>query len=262
MDENLEKSEQASYRQALIHLLYIVADDDLVVGHRGSEWLGMAPTLEDDIAFGSLSQDEIGHSSFYYSLLHELGEPTPDELVYRRQVHQWRNACVLAEPNGDWVDTVVRRYFYEVLETVRLEGLRQSCYVPLRDGVVKVQREERYHVLYLATWFEHLAQGGERSRTRLEESLKSFWPQFGELFSLGGLDDAFKRFNLFPYTRDELGIRWATVVREMFDRVQLSWPGIPESSPIDGRLGQQSQSMDEMLKSLTEVNRADPVASW
>ncbi len=46
--------------QALKDLLFRMADDLLILGHRNSEWTGLGPLLEEDIAFSSMAQDKIG----------------------------------------------------------------------------------------------------------------------------------------------------------------------------------------------------------
>ncbi len=61
-----------THTDALCELLLQMADDDLVIGHRDSEWLGIAPEIEGDIAFSSVSQDEVGHATFLYGLVEEL----------------------------------------------------------------------------------------------------------------------------------------------------------------------------------------------
>jgi 1,2-phenylacetyl-CoA epoxidase catalytic subunit len=38
----------------LKELLYKMADDQLILGHRNSEWTGFGPLLEEDIAFSSM----------------------------------------------------------------------------------------------------------------------------------------------------------------------------------------------------------------
>ena len=40
-------------RHAVVDLLYRLADDELIIGHRDSEWTGLAPILEEDIAFSA-----------------------------------------------------------------------------------------------------------------------------------------------------------------------------------------------------------------
>ena len=50
-------------RTALAGLLLAMADDEFVLGFWDSEWTGIAPVLEEDVAFASLAQDEIGRAS-------------------------------------------------------------------------------------------------------------------------------------------------------------------------------------------------------
>ena len=41
---------------AIKELLYKIADDLLIIGHRNSEWTGLGPILEEDISFSSMAQ--------------------------------------------------------------------------------------------------------------------------------------------------------------------------------------------------------------
>ena len=56
-------------RDALAELLLTLADDEFVLGFWDSEWTGIAPMLEEDVAMSSISQDEIGHARAWYELL-------------------------------------------------------------------------------------------------------------------------------------------------------------------------------------------------
>ncbi|MBI4172293.1 MAG: phenylacetate-CoA oxygenase subunit PaaI, partial [Actinobacteria bacterium] len=49
-------------------LLLELADDELILGWRDSEWTGIAPTIEEDVAFSSIAQNEIGHARALYEL--------------------------------------------------------------------------------------------------------------------------------------------------------------------------------------------------
>ena len=44
-----------------------MADDEFVQGFLDSEWTGIAPMLEEDVAFSSIAQDEIGHARALYA---------------------------------------------------------------------------------------------------------------------------------------------------------------------------------------------------
>ena len=77
--------------KALKELLYKIADDLLILGHRNSEWTGIGPLLEEDIAFSSMAQDKIGQSLVLFELLHGLGEADPDTVAFMRNSNQFHN---------------------------------------------------------------------------------------------------------------------------------------------------------------------------
>src|SRR5699024_11309518 len=72
----IESPEQAkenpAYYQALTDLLYQLADDDLLISFRGAEWLGLAPHIEADLAYSSITQNTMGNASMYYHLIVNL----------------------------------------------------------------------------------------------------------------------------------------------------------------------------------------------
>ena len=74
----------ADYKEALTNLLFQLADDDFMYSFRGSEWLGLAPHIEEDVASSSISQDSMGHAAMYYQLLEELGAGNADDLAHSR----------------------------------------------------------------------------------------------------------------------------------------------------------------------------------
>src|SRR5512139_3719105 len=96
----------AGLKAALADYLVAAGDDELILGHRLSEWCGHAPILEEDIAFANLALDEIGHASLWYTLAAELrGEDAvtyPDHLVYTRPADAYRCVQMVELPNGDW----------------------------------------------------------------------------------------------------------------------------------------------------------------
>ena len=52
--------------EALKELLYKIADDLLILGHRNSEWTGHGPILEQDIAISNIALDLIGQARNFY----------------------------------------------------------------------------------------------------------------------------------------------------------------------------------------------------
>ena len=74
----------APTRDALAELLLAMADDEFVLGFWDSEWTGIAPILEEDVAMSSVSQDEIGHAKALYELLAALTGRDADEIAFAR----------------------------------------------------------------------------------------------------------------------------------------------------------------------------------
>ena len=139
-----------------------MADDEFVIGFSDSEWTGIAPLLEEDVAMSSLAQDEIGHAAALYGLLADLTGEDPDAIAYDRAPDEYRHARLLDHGRGDWAMTIARRFLYETADAVRLEALAGGSWAPLAELVGKMQREERYHPMHVEAWLTRLGPRGRR----------------------------------------------------------------------------------------------------
>ncbi len=167
---------------ALAAYLLALADDELILGHRDSEWTGHAPILEEDIAFANLAQDEIGHAILWYGLVRDLGGPEPDLLVFFREPAEYRNAQLVELPNGDWALSMLRQYLFDAAEAQRLPLLATSTYAPLAAAAAKIRTEEIYHLRHTRAWIERLAQGTAESQRRVQAALDRLWPFAVQMF--------------------------------------------------------------------------------
>ncbi|MFN8689555.1 MAG: Phenylacetic acid catabolic protein, partial [Cyclobacteriaceae bacterium] len=113
---------------ALKEILYKMADDLLVFGHRNSEWTGFGPLLEEDIAFSSMAQDKIGQSQALYQLLHQLGEQEPDTVAFTRNANQFHNCTLVELPNREYDFSLVRHFLFDTADALRWQMLMQSSY--------------------------------------------------------------------------------------------------------------------------------------
>ena len=110
-----------------------LADDELILGWRNSEWTGIAPFLEEDVAFSSIAQNEIGHARALYELAaRDLGT-TADELAFDREPAEYRCApLVELRFVPDWARTIARRVLYEAADELRIEALKAERNARLR----------------------------------------------------------------------------------------------------------------------------------
>ncbi len=124
---------QSDNQLALKELLVKMADDELILGHRNSEWTGLGPVMEEDIAFSSMAQDKIGHSLALYGILHEqLGEKDPDHFAFLREEKEYRCCHLVEMPNGEYDFSLVRHFLFDHAETVRYQSMSESSFEPLR----------------------------------------------------------------------------------------------------------------------------------
>ncbi|KOP83961.1 1,2-phenylacetyl-CoA epoxidase subunit PaaC [Cytobacillus solani] len=265
------KPMEQAYQSALLSLLYQLADDDFILAYRGSEWLGLAPHIEEDVAFSSISQDTMGHAAMFYQLLSDLGEGDVDHLAHARSAKERKNAILLEMVNGpghylskpryDWAFAVVRNYFYVQAKKVRMESLKNSSYEPLANAALKVNMELYYHLLHWKTWFVQLMQAGDEARKKMEDAIKRVSADFDGVVSLGPLSKDIATFKLIE-SEDILKEKWKLFMQPVFDSVNLEMPDQFGIQSGDGRKGEHSKDLDDALIILSEVYQVDPAASW
>jgi ring-1,2-phenylacetyl-CoA epoxidase subunit PaaC len=137
-------------------LLLEIADDELILGWRDSEWTGIAPLLEEDVAFSSIAQNEIGHARALYELVARERGTTADELAFDRSPDEYRCVTLVERRFLDWEKTIARHYLYEEADAKRLEQLKQSDDPEIAGLAAKIDREETYHRMHAQMWFDRL----------------------------------------------------------------------------------------------------------
>jgi ring-1,2-phenylacetyl-CoA epoxidase subunit PaaC len=145
-----------------------IADDELILGWRDSEWTGIAPLLEEDVAFSSIAQNEIGHARALYEVAaRELGT-TADELAFDRAPEEYFCAPIVELRLLEWERTIARHCLYEEADAVRLERLKRSDNAEIAGLAAKIDREEAYHRIHAQMWFDRL-QAEPRFITALDQ---------------------------------------------------------------------------------------------
>lgn len=266
-----EATKNESYHSSAINLLFQLADDDFILAYRGSEWLGLAPHIEEDVAFSSISQDTMGHAAMFYQLLHDLGAGDPDMLAHTRPAAERRNAVLLEKVNGpgtylhephfDWAFAVVRNYFYAQAKKVKIESLKNSSYQPLAEAAVKVNMELYYHLLHWKTWFSQLISAGGEARVRMEKAMEIVFADLDGLFSLGDKADDITKHNLID-SEEALRTQWINMTKPVFESLNLSMPEKFGMKSGNGRNGEHTSDLQNALDTLSEVYQSDPAATW
>ena len=208
-------------------LLLALADDELVLGWRDSEWTGIAPVLEEDVAFSSIAQNEIGHARAVYELLTD----DADALAFDRALDEYRCAPFVELRLLDWAHAIARRWLYEVADEIRIAGLMQDGDPKVAGLAAKINREEAYHRMHAEMWRDLL---GETPQFRA--AVEELWPY---------------AFGMLPVEQRE-----ALAARTSLE--------LPSNSLLQGKeRGTHTDELAELWNEMTMVRRSAPAgAQW
>ncbi len=247
---------------ALKELLYKIADDQLIIGHRNSEWTGLGPILEEDIAFSSMAQDKIGQSEHIYNLLHQLGEAEPDTVAFTRNAEQFHNSQLTELPIGEYDFSLLRHFLFDFAEYLRFGNLRESSYQPLAQVAKKFYGEIKYHTMHANTWIYQLGTGTQESHDRMQNVLDKYWNTALGMFEEGPAEELIISEGIFMGEK-ALREKWLEVVVPLLEKSSLKVPERDTWEPIfGGRTGKHTEHLQPLLSEMTEVYAIDPSADW
>lgn len=248
-------------RQALAELLLTLADDEFVIGYWDSEWTGIAPILEEDVAMSSVSQDEIGHAKAWYELLASLTDDDADRIAYGRAPDEYRHAALMNHARTDWAFTVARRFLYEHADAVRLEALARSSNAPLAELATKMRREETYHLMHFDVWLRRLAEARGEAGERLAAALERLWPDAATVFTPLAGETALVEAGILPEPMESLRRRWLERVVPACEALGLPTAGADVAPAEDGRT-RRTDDFAWLHGEMTMVARTEEAATW
>jgi ring-1,2-phenylacetyl-CoA epoxidase subunit PaaC len=249
-------------RTAIADLLLTMADDEFVIGFRDSEWTGIAPMLEEDVAFSSIAQDEIGHARLLYELRCALTGEDPDRLAFHRQPNEYRHARLLDHPRQGWGFTITRRWLYDTADSIRLAGLATSSFAPLADVVAKIRREERYHLMHLDAWLERLGTRHGKPRGKVLSALKELIPIAPSVFTPIANEQMLVDAGVLSASMADLAARWRSEANARLCALNLR--PIADGQPAaDGRdHATPDESFVWLWNEFTSVARLEEGVEW
>jgi ring-1,2-phenylacetyl-CoA epoxidase subunit PaaC len=212
-------------RRSEHELLLGLADDELILGWRESEWTGIAPLLEEDVAFSSIAQNEIGHARAVYGLL----TSDPDALAFDRPPDEYRCAPLVELRLLDWARTIARRWLYETADAVRIAALEKDPDPEVSGLAAKIAREEAYHRMHAEMWHDRL-----RDEPRFRQAVEELWPY-------------------------ALGVLPAELRPELARRTSLELPS--DTVLLGKERGDHTDELGALWKEMTSVRRSAPAGS-
>lgn len=247
---------------ALKELLYKIADDLLILGHRNSEWTGIGPILEEDIAFSSMAQDKIGQSLAMYELLQDLGAADPDTVAFMRNADQFHNCQFVELPAGEYEFSLVRHFLYDHSILLRFQALSSTCYEPLAQVSRKLVGEIRYHVMHADTFIKKLGTATEQSVERMQKAMEYAVPYALGIFEQSPLERELIRDGIFSGEED-LYEMWCQEITKVVNQTSIHLPEFNlAEAKTGGRTGKHTEHLQPLLDEMAEVFKLDPGAEW
>ena len=202
--------------------LLAIADDELVLGWRDSEWTGIAPVLEEDVASRRSRRTRSATRGRSTSCSPTMRTRSPSTAPRTSTAARSWSSCASC-PTGHGRSR--GGCLYEAADELRLEPLKASGDPAVAGLAAKIDREEAYHRMHAELWHDRL-----RDEPRFREAVAELWP-----FALGPVE---------PEQRPALAARFS----------------LPEAEAVER--GEHAEGWTELWDEMTEVRRSVPGATW
>ena len=247
----------------LFEWLCRMGDSTLVLGHRVSEWCGVAPVIEEDIALANIALDLIGQTQLWLGLAAEVEDAGRDEdaLAFRRDVWDFRNLLLVEQPNGDYGQTMMRQFLFDGWHLAMLKGLTESTHDQIAAIAEKSVKEVTYHLERSSDTVIGLGDGTEESHDRMQAALDKLWPYVGEMFVSDSVDEAVVAKGVAP---DPAGLRdgFDQMLNEVLGAATLIKPS-DDFAHKGGKNGaRHTEHLGHLLTQMQWLQRAYPDATW
>ena len=250
----------------MLDYLLRLADNDLVLAQRLTEWVGKGPILEEDIALTNVGLDLLGQARLWFGYASEVEAGatghgrTEDQFAFLRDQHEFRNLLLVEQPNGSYADTIARQFLFDQWHLPLLRALTRSADARIAGIAAKAVKEVAYHVERSADWVIRLGDGTTTSHERMQQAFDELWSYAGEMFAPDDAELALVAEGIAP-DPSELRAAWDASVDAVLREATLTRPSDPYVRK-GGKQGVHTEHLGRMLAEMQFLPRAYPEARW
>lgn len=256
--EDIAVQGTAPAAEAIAQYALWLGDDALIYAQRNAHWVSRGPELEEDVALGNITLDQLGHARSFLTYAGKAWDKTEDELAYFREEEEFTSLHLVEQPNGDFAETTVRGLFLAIYQHLLYSSLLESSDETLAAISAKALKEVDYHLEHAELWTLRLGRGTEESARRMRRALDKLWPYVEELFQDEALFDELEGVAPRPSTlRDP----WQARLTDILERADLAVPEVPFAMCF-GRRGEHSEHLGFILAEMQVLARKHPGATW
>lgn len=238
-------------------VLLAFADDEHMIGSRHAAWIGLGPFLEEDLAFCSIAQDELGHAISLYGYLTE----DVDRFALLREPTEYRSAWLCETPCHEWNESLVRHWLYDHAELLRWNNVIGSSVDGLGLLAARAEREESFHREHADMYLSRIADGDDRGRQKIEQAIAALLPIAVGLWDPVNSEPEALVEGVIATSSADLETQWKSAVTADLERwgFSYSWPA---TRPEQAARTVRSSHFEAFLASLQEVISLDTTATW
>jgi len=207
-------------------ILTVSADTELISAPSYYRAAKHAPAINNFISAMGIIQDELGHAHIAYRLLRDIGVDT-EALLYDRKPEHFKHPYAFDVPLDRWEELIVANAFYDRAGYILLgDVFRSTSFGPWKRALVKVDKEETFHLRHGEQWMTRMCQSSE-GKARIQAAVDWMFPLTVEWF---GLPDDLKHntgqltYGLKGSSNDTLRQRWLATAVPFCEKVGIRVP--------------------------------------
>lgn len=247
---------------ALYNYTLKLADDNLVLAQRLSEWTGHGPFLEEDLALTNIVLDMFGttRSLLEYAAKLEGKGRTEDDIAFFRNERQFLNCQICEQANGDYAKTMLRQALFDSQQFLLFTQLTKSKDETLAGIAQKAIKEISYHKRHSHSWINRFGNGTEESKKRLQDAMNELWGYTGEMFEVSDEDKELAKQGI-AVDLSSLKGAWEKEILTLMKAANIEIP-LNAFMHSGGRKGVHTEHLGHLLAEMQALPRILPDAKW
>jgi ring-1,2-phenylacetyl-CoA epoxidase subunit PaaA len=233
------------YKKHLLNLLWMQGDSEYAGALGYMPWIAKAPNAHERVLVAQIVKDEMRHAHVIYKILDDLGEPTheyvlkhdfdyriPDDLanIGFKRMKQDKRVNIFYYPITFWEDFCLFNFLMDRAAGHQLEDTTDSSYIPWKDAIGAICKEEHMHLAHGDKTVREMAQDPTK-RKFLQERLNLWWPRVMNVFgkSTGGSNDIYIKLGLKKRTNAQVRETFVNEIKEKCQEWGLVLPHYDEN---------------------------------
>ncbi len=163
-----------TYRKTLIRQISQHAHSEIVGQLPEGNWITRAPTLRRKAILLAKVQDEGGHGLYLYSAAETLGV-SREELIDQLHSGKAKYSSIFNYPTLTWADIGAIGWLVDAAAILNQVPLCRCSYGPYARAMVRICKEESFHVRQGYELLMTLCRGSEAQKAMAQDAVNRWW---------------------------------------------------------------------------------------